>query len=121
MRSFIGEIVGSAVKSAIHEVSSEMIQQTVKATMAEIKADDPVYIVSKKLDIAERTNAITPLSEEEKLHVKNFVMGTVFPGLKAKTLKERGLTHAAEFLQEKALQGYKWEYKTLEAAATQLT
>lgn len=122
MGGFIREVVGSAVKSAIEEVSSGMIEQTVKTTMSAIRAEDPVYLVSKKLDVAERTNALTPLSEQERLHIKNFVMGTVFPGLGDKALNhEEKLTHAAEFLHEKSGHGYSWEYKTLEAAAAQLS
>jgi hypothetical protein len=121
MGVFIREVVGSAVKSAIQEVSSGMIQQTVKATMAEIRSEDPVYLVSKKLDIAERANALTPLSDQERIHIKNFVMGAVFPGLGRNALNEERLTHAAEFLHAKAIQGYVWAYKTLEAAAAQLS
>jgi hypothetical protein len=47
MAGFIREVVGSAVKSAIQEVSSGMIAQTVKATVAELRGNDPLYIASQ--------------------------------------------------------------------------
>ncbi len=132
LKIFLGEVVGTAVKSAIAEVSSglvvsireenkHMMAATVKATVAEIRSEDPVYLAAKKWDVIERMHEKEALPKEQMVAAQQAILNMLFPGSKGKSLADLGLTHAADFLHDKSLRGYRWNYKTLEAAAAQLT
>jgi exonuclease VII small subunit len=102
--------------------SSKAVRDTVKTTLSEIRNEDPVYLAAKKWDTIERMHMTRQFSEDELKIAQKEVLGLLAIRTEGnKCLDERGLTHAAEFLQKKAQQGYHWAYKTLEAAAAQLT
>ena len=140
LKQFIGNVVGTAVESAISQISAsfvettvratiaaireenkQMMSDTVKATIAEIRSEDPVYIASKKWDVIERMHKTNSLSQEQLESSQQSILNMLLPGTKGKSLLEKNLTHASDFLQEKLLQSYRWKYKTLESAAGQLT
>ena len=121
LKAFIGEVVGTAVKSAIEEVSKNLIEKTVKLTMAEIRSEDPVYLAAKKWDIIERMDAKEPLAKEQIVASQQAILNILIPGSRGKSLSEMSLTHSVEWIYQKSLEGYQWAYKTIEAAAAQLT
>lgn len=139
-KEWIGNVIGTAVEKAIAHVSTALMETTVlsivasirqenkqmmsdivKTTLAEIRSEDAVYLAAKKWDIIERMNATCSLPEEQLISSQQAILNMLLPGTKSSSWKEKGLTHASEFLYEKSLQGYKWNYKTLEGAAGQLT
>ena len=119
-KQFIGEVVGSAVKSAVSEISATLVEKTVKLTIAEIRAEDPVYLAAKKWDVIERMHAAKPLPDAQVTAFQQTVFNMLLPGTKGMALAEMDLIHSAEFLHEKFLLGYRWKFKTMESAAGQL-